>query len=172
MCPIRQTVCKALVGRFLQSRRRISRNPAPALSIRPWPFSARPGCKPANRIRTRAQTFCGAAIPRTPALTGHSARWTTPPGANRKHCKPNFLVGRWRNAALSPPVLEYCQEGPLSPGRGHGVTKREPIHASEVSIPNAHPFFRVEHLEAGNVLISLCFNPSRLRWERFASGTI
>lgn len=71
-----------------------------------------------------------------------------------------------------PPYWNIARKDPFRLGREDGVTKREPIHASEVSIPNAHPFLREEHREAGNVLISLCFNPSRLRWERFASGTI
>ena len=53
---------------------------------------------------------------RHPAHDSADARWPTLPGANRKPCIPCFLVGRWRNAALAPPVLEYCQEGPLSPG--------------------------------------------------------
>ena len=116
MCPMRQTVRKALVGRFLQSRQRISRKPAPALSFLSWPFFVWPGCKPANQVRIKVRTFRVAAIPHRPALTGLSARLPTLPGANRKPCKPCFLVGRWRNAALAPPVLEYRQEGPLSPG--------------------------------------------------------
>lgn len=73
----------------------------------------RSGCKPANRVRTQVRTFHVAAIPHRPALTGLSARLPTLPDANRKPCKPCFLVGRWRNAALAPPVLEYRQEGPL-----------------------------------------------------------
>lgn len=113
---MRQTVRKALVGRFLQSRQRISRKPAPALSFLPWPFFVRLGCKPANPVRNKVRTFRVASIPHRPALTGLSARLPTLPGANRKPCKPCFLVGRWRNAALAPPVLEYRQEGPLLPG--------------------------------------------------------
>ena len=98
--------------------------------------------QPANRLQTRASiefsilavfrlagvqtcepgTHPGSHLPHSPAfahrpaLTRHSARWPTSPGANRKPCKPCFLVGRWRNAALAPPVLEYRPEGPLSPG--------------------------------------------------------
>ncbi len=98
--------------------------------------------QPANRLQTRASiefsilavfrlagvqtcepgTHPGSHLPHSPAfahmpaLTRHSARWPTSPGANRKPCKPCFLVGRWRNAALAPPVLEYRQEGPLLPG--------------------------------------------------------
>jgi hypothetical protein len=75
----------------------------------------RPGCKPANLQTGYAPGFAATlflSIPHTPALTGHSAYRSTPPGANRKPCKPCFLVGRWRNAALAPPVLEYRQEGP------------------------------------------------------------
>ena len=56
------------------------------------------------------------AFTHRPALTGQSARRPAPPGANRKPCKPYFLFGRWRNAALAPSVLEYRQEGPLLPG--------------------------------------------------------
>src|SRR5690606_27303865 len=74
------------------------------------------GCKPANRVRTQVRTFRVTAIAQRPALTGLSARFPTPPGANRKPCKPCFLFGRWRKAALAPPVLEYRQEGPLLPG--------------------------------------------------------
>ena len=96
----------------------------------------------ANRLQTRASiefsilavfrlagvqtcepgTHPGSHLPHSPAfahrpaLTRYSARCPAPPSANRKPCKPCFLVGRWRNAALAPPVLEYCQEGPLSPG--------------------------------------------------------
>lgn len=55
-------------------------------------------------------------FPHTPAPTPNSAHWSLPPSANRKPCKPCFLVGRWRNAALVPPVLEYPQEGPVLPG--------------------------------------------------------
>lgn len=71
-------------------------------------------------LRTRyAPKFALSAlhtILQRPTLTGHSPRWPTLPGANRKPCKPCFLVGRWRNAALSPPALVFGQEGPLSPG--------------------------------------------------------
>lgn len=105
-----------LVGRFLQPSQRIGCNPAPALSFLSWPFFVWPGCKPANRVRTKVRTFRVAAIPHRPALTGISVRLPTPPGANRKPCKPCFLFGRWRNAALAPPVLECRKEGPLSPG--------------------------------------------------------
>ena len=105
-----------LVGRFLQPSQRIGCKPAPALSFLSWPFFVWPGCKPANRVRTQVRTFRVAAIPHRPALTGLSARLPTLPGANRKPCKPCFLVGRWRNAALVPPVLEYPQEGPVLPG--------------------------------------------------------
>lgn len=89
--------------------------PAPALSFLPQPFLCS-GCKPANPVLTEVRTFCAPTIPPTPALTRPSARLPTPPGANRKPCKPYFLIGRWRNAALSPPVLDFRQEGPLSPG--------------------------------------------------------
>ena len=116
LCPMRQTVCKTLVSRFLQPRPRIRRKPAPALSFRPWPFSARPGCKPANRVRTQVRTFCVPRLPAQGRTDAASARLPTLSGANCKPCKPCFLVGRWRNAALAPPVLEYRPEGPLSPG--------------------------------------------------------
>ena len=105
-----------LVGRFMQPSQRIGCKPSPALSFRPWPFFVWPGCKPANRVRTQVRTFRVAAIPHRPALTGLSARSPTQPGANRKPCKPCFLVGRWRTPALAPPVLEYRQEGPFLPG--------------------------------------------------------
>lgn len=133
-----------LVGRFLQPSQRIGCKPAPALSFLSWPFFAWPGCKPANRVRTKVRTFRVAAIPHRPALTGLSARCPTPPSANRKPCKPCFLVGRWRNAALAPPVLVFGQEGPVLPLAVDGVANRDLIHASEVSIPNAHPLFREE----------------------------
>ena len=77
---------------------------------------ARSGCKPANPVRTEVRTV---HIPHHPVHTGADAAFSPlapSPGANRKPCKPCFLVGRWRNAALAPPVLEYRQEGPLSPG--------------------------------------------------------
>lgn len=118
--PSTVTESGSLVGRFLQFRRRIGCKPAPALSFRPWPFSRAPGCKPANPVRTKVRTFCVAAIPHRPALTGPLARCPAPPGANRKPCKPCFLVGRWRNAALAPPAWRFGQEGPLLPGRGGG----------------------------------------------------
>ena len=114
------------MGRFLQPSQRIGCKPAPALSFLSWPFFVWPGCKPANQVRIKVRTFRVAAIPHRPALTGLSARLPTLPGANRKPCKPCFLVGRWRNAALAPPVLEYRQEGPLSPGtctRAPTITK-------------------------------------------------
>ena len=69
---MRQTACKALVGRFLQSRWQINRNPAPTLSFRPWPFFVQPGCKLANRVRTQVRTFCVATIPHKPAMSGLS----------------------------------------------------------------------------------------------------
>ena len=120
-----------LVGRFLQPSQRIGCKPAPALGFLSWPFFVWPGCKPANRVHTKVRTFHVAAIPHRPALTGLSARLPTPPGANRKPCKPCFLVGRWRNAALAPPVLEYRQEGPLSPGacmRARAITIGDDHH--------------------------------------------
>ena len=89
-----------------------------------------PGCKPANRVRTQVRTFCVATIPHRPAMTGLSAHWPTHPGANRKPCKPHFLVGRWRNSALAPPVLEYRQEGPLLP--------RAYVRASTITIGSDH----------------------------------
>ena len=119
---LRQSVSDAsdgaqrLVGRFLQPSQRIGCKLAPALSFLSWAFFVWPGCKPANRVRTRVRTFRVAAIPHRPALTGLSARLPTPPGANRKPCKPCFLVGRWRNAALAPPALDFRLEGPLLPG--------------------------------------------------------
>jgi len=129
LCPMRQTACKALVGRFLQFRWQISRNPASALSFRPWPFSFGWG---ANRQTGYAPGFAATlflSIPHTPALTGLLARFPAPPGANRKPCKPCFLVERWRNAALSPPVWELRQEGPVLPVVVDGVTNREGITA-------------------------------------------
>ena len=105
-----------LVGRFLQPSQRIGCKPAPALSFLSWPFFVSPGCKPANRVRTKVRTFRVAVIPHRRALTGLSARLPTLPGANRKPCKPCFLARRWRDAALAPSVLEYRQEGPLLPG--------------------------------------------------------
>lgn len=36
-------------------------------------------------------------------------------GANRKPCKPCFLVGRWRTPALAPPVWRNGAEGPVPP---------------------------------------------------------
>ena len=116
MCPMRQTVRKALVGRFLQSRQRISRKPAPALSFRPWPFSFGRGANLQTGYAPWFAPFPLLTIPHRPALAGLSARWPTPSGANRKPCKSCFLARRWRNAALAPPVLDYRQEGPLSPG--------------------------------------------------------
>jgi len=105
-----------LVGRFPQPSQRIGCKPAPALSFLSWPFFVWPGYKPANWVRTKVRTFHVAAIQHRPALTGLSARLPTLPGANCKPCKPCFWVGRWRDAALAPPVLEYRQEGPLLPG--------------------------------------------------------
>ena len=116
MCPMRQTLRKALVGRFLQSRQRISRKPAPALSFRPWPFSFGRGANLQTGYAPWFAPFPLLTIPHRPALAGLSARWPTPSGANRKPCKSCFLARRWRNAALAPPVLDYRQEGPLSPG--------------------------------------------------------
>ena len=113
---MRQTVRKALVGRFLQSRQRISRKPAPALSFRPWPFSFGRGANLQTGYAPWFAPFPLLTIPHRPALAGLSARWPTPSGANRKPCKSCFLARRWRNAALAPPVLEYRQEGPLLPG--------------------------------------------------------
>ena len=126
--------------------------------------------QPANRLQTRASiefsilavfrlagvqtcepgTHPGSHLPHSPAfahrpaLTGLSARLPTPPGANRKPCKPCFLVGRWRDAALAPPVLEYRQEGPLLPVRVAASRYGQHQHSREVSIPNAHPLFREE----------------------------
>ena len=71
------------------------------------------GCEP--RPRTGLHRRGGIC-----ACAGAGAGWrafgAAAAGANRKPCKPCFLVRRWRNAALAPPVLEYRQEGPLSPG--------------------------------------------------------
>ena len=126
--------------------------------------------QPENRLQTRASmefsilavfrlagvqtcepgTHPGSHLPHSPAfahrpaLTQHSARWPTSPGANRKPCKPCFLARRWRDAALSPPVLDFRQEGPVLPVVVDGVANRDLIHAREVSIPNAHPLFREE----------------------------
>ena len=90
-----------------------------------WRYSNTEGASAASRHRlARKQGLQGLrfapfpllTIPHRPALAGLSARWPTPSGANRKPCKSCFLARRWRNAALAPPVLEYRQEGPLSPG--------------------------------------------------------
>ena len=69
----------------------------------------------ANRVRAQVCTGAGASA-RVRALARDGARSGGSAGANRKPCKPCFLIGRWRSAALAPPVLEYRQEGPLSPG--------------------------------------------------------
>lgn len=53
-----------LVGRFLQPSQRIGCKPAPVLSFLSWPFFVWPGCKPANRVRTKVRTIC---VPRLPA---------------------------------------------------------------------------------------------------------
>ena len=114
--PSTVTESGSLVGRFLQFRRQIVCNPAPALSFRPWPFSCGrvQTCKPGTHRGSHLSH--SPAFTHRPALTGQSARRPAPPGANRKPCKPYFLFGRWRNAALAPSVLEYRQEGPLLPG--------------------------------------------------------
>lgn len=120
-----------LVGRFLQPSQRIGCKPAPALSFLSWPFFVRLRCKPANPVRTKVRTFCAAAIPYRPALTGLSARCPTPPSANRKPCKPCFLVGRWRTPALAPPVWRFGKEGPLLPGacmRARAITIGDDHH--------------------------------------------
>lgn len=75
-----------------------------------------PGCKPANPVRTEVRTFCVPSIPPAPALAWRSAHWLAQQGANRKPCKPCFLIGRWRNGALAPPALDFGVEGPLLPG--------------------------------------------------------
>lgn len=105
-----------LVGRFLQHSQRIGCKPAPALSFRPWPFSCGrvQTCKPGTHRGSHLSH--SPAFTHRPALTGQSTRRPAPPGANRKPCKPCFLVGRWRTPALAPPVLQYRQEGPLLPG--------------------------------------------------------
>lgn len=57
-------------------------------------FFVRQEYKPANPVRTEVRTFCAPTIPPTPALAGHLARLATQLGANRKPCKPRFLVRR------------------------------------------------------------------------------
>lgn len=157
-----------LVGRFLQPSQRIGCKPPPALSFLSWPFFVWPGCKPANRVRTKVRTFHVAAIPHRPALTGLSARLPTPPGANRKPCKPFFLFGRWRNAALAPPVLEYRQEGPLLPG----ACRRAPT----ITIGDDHHHRHNHHRYGPDVTVVMvvmvaayCLHP---RKHRYALGTI
>lgn len=75
------------------------------------------GCKPENPVRTQVRTF---RIPSNPAHASADAAFCPcpplSPGANRKPCKPCSLARRWRNAALSPPVLDFRQEGPVLPG--------------------------------------------------------
>ena len=142
--PSTVTESGSLVGRFLQFRRQISRNPSPALSFRPWPFSYGRGANLQTRYAPRFALSSFPTIPHPPTLTRHSARRPAPPSANRKPRKPCFLVGCWRAPALSPPVLKYRQEGPLSPGRVAASRSGQHQHSSEVSIPNAHPLFREE----------------------------
>jgi len=82
----------------------------PALTLARQPFCRR--CEPAYPVRTRSVHQIAKN-----ASTGAASRHPTGmPGANCKPCKPCFVLRRWRNAALSPPALEYRQEGPLSPG--------------------------------------------------------
>ena len=118
-------------GRFLQFRRQINRNPAPALSFRPWPFSFGWGANLQTGYAPRFAPSPFPFVPYTPALKGHSAYRSAPQAANCKPSKPCFLARRWRNAALAPPVLEYRQEGPLSPGacmRARAITIGDDHH--------------------------------------------
>lgn len=157
-----------LVGRFLQPSQRIGCKPAPALSFRPWQFFVWPGCKPASRVRTKVRTFRVAAIPHRPALTGLSARWPTLPGANRKPCKPCFLVGRWRNAALAPPVWRFGKEGPLLPGAC--------MRARAITIGDDHHHRHNHHRHGPDVTVVMVVTVAAYclhrRKHRYALGTV
>ena len=81
----------------------------PALTLARQPFCRR--CEPAYPVRTRSVHQIAKN-----ASTGAASRHPTGmPGANCKPCKPCFALRRWRNAALSPPALDFRQEGPLLP---------------------------------------------------------
>ena len=72
--PSTVTESGSLVGRFLQFRRQIVCNPAPALSFRPWPFSCGrvQTCKPGTHRGSHLSH--SPAFTHRPALTGLSAR--------------------------------------------------------------------------------------------------
>jgi len=108
------------------------------------------------------------AFTHRPALTRHSARLPTLPSANRKPCKPCFLVGRWRTPALSPPVLEYRQEGPVLPG----ACKRAPT----IRIGDDHHHRHNHHRHGPDVTVVMVVTVApyclHRRKHRYALGTI
>ncbi len=122
LCPLRQTVFTALVGRFMQSRRQISRNPAPALSFRAWPFFVQPGCKLANRVRTQVHTFCVATIPHRPAMSGLSP---ASPRSGVRTANPANLIFCSDGGAmlrLRPPYWNIARKDPFC--LGHMCVRR------------------------------------------------
>ena len=105
---------------------------------------ARPGCKPANQVRTQVRTF---RIPLHPALASADGAFgllTRTAGCEPQTLRTLFSGQTVAQCCARAPVLECRQEGPVLPGRAAASRSGHRQHSSEVNIPNAHPLFRDE----------------------------
>ena len=106
----RVTESGSLVGRFLQSRRRISRNPAPALSFRPWPFSC-------GRVQTcKPGTHQGSHLLRCRHPAQARNDWAFGPLAHTARCEPQTLQTLFSGRTLAKCCACAPRNG-ISPGR-------------------------------------------------------
>lgn len=111
LCPLRQTVFTALVGRSMQSRRRIGRNPAPALSFLPWPFSS---SRAANLQTGYAPRFAPFPFPRFHAQARADAAFG--PLAHTAECEPQTLQTLFSGRTVAQCCACALRIG-ISPGR-------------------------------------------------------
>jgi len=109
---MRQTGRKGSWADFCNPASESAANPRQHWVFYPGRFSFGLGANLQTRCAPR---FAPSAFP--PSRTRQ--RWrplADAAGCEPQTCKPCFCVGRWRNAALAPPVSEHRQEGPLSLG--------------------------------------------------------
>ena len=108
--PSTVTESGSLVGRFLQFRRQIVCNPAPALSFRPWPFSC-------GRVQTcKPGTHQGSHIPRCRYPAQARADRAFGPLGHTARCEPQTL----QTLFWGRTVAKCCARAPhigISPGR-------------------------------------------------------
>lgn len=109
--PSTVTESGSLVGRILQFRRQISRNPSPALSFRPWPFS----CGRGANLQTRyAPRFAPFPFPRLHAQARADRAFGSL--AHTTRCEPQTLQTLFPGQT----VARCCARAPrigTSPGR-------------------------------------------------------